>query len=395
MTELSDRGLTKLLGSLEFQSVKRKRSGKDRTGIRRNICAFANDLSGTAMPGVICIGVEGDGSCAGLDVDDHLLRSLGRMRTDGAILPFPRMSVEKKVLDGCELAVITVQPSIDTPVRFQGRVWIGVGPTVQQATPSEEHHLAERHPGADMPFDHRPSIASLADLDQAHIERVYLPKAVARGVLEENQRTLDEHLRSLRLSAGDHPTRGALIAFGNVPQYWSPGAYVQFLRFDGATLTSPIRTQARLTGQLDDVLRQLDVLIRINITVRTDITSGLVEVLSPDYPRTAIQQLVRNAVMHRSYEATSAPVRLYWFSDRIEIQCPGGLFGRVTSANIGTGETDYRNPLIAEIMHRLGFARKIGSGLTFAREALEANGNPQFEFEFSPTRVMVTVRPAQ
>ena len=394
MTELSDRELTKLLGGLEFQSVKRKRSEMDHTGIRRNICAFANDLSGSAMPGVICIGLESDGSCAGMDVDDRLLRVLARMRTDGAILPFPRMSVEKRILDGCEIAVITVQPSIDAPVRFRGRVWIGVGPTVQQATPDEERHLAERRPAADLPFDHRPSTASLADLDQAHIQRIYLPRAVAREVLEQNQRTLDNHhLRSLRLSAGDRPTQGSLIAFGNDPQYWSPGAYVQFLRFDGETLTSPIRTQVRLTGRLDSVLLQLDHLIQINITVSTDITSGPVEVTSPDYPRTAIRQLMHNAVLHRAYEATNTPVRFYWFSNRVEIQSPGGLFGKVSAANFGTGETDYRNPLIAEIMLRLGFARTLGSGLPLAKKALESNGNPPMEFEFSPARVMVTVRP--
>ena len=392
MIEYSDRDLATLFRDLESQHVERTRSRMDRSGIRRNVCAFANDLSGRAKPGVIFVGVEDDGTCAGIDVDDRLLRLLSQMRSDGAILPFPRMSVEKRVLDGCELAVVTVQPSIDTPVRFQGRVWVKVGPTVQEATPNEERQLAERRRAADLPFDIRPSTASMADLDQTHIERIYLPKAIAAEVLEQNQRALDDQLRSLRLATGDRPTRGALIAFGNDPQYWSPGAYVQFLRFDGDTLTAPIRTRAELTGRLDDVLRQLDQLIGINITMRTDFTSGPQELSSPDYPVFAIQQLVRNAMMHRSYESSNAPVRFYWYSGRIEIQSPGGLYGSVTPANIGTGETDYRNPLIAEIMHRLGFAQKFGLGVPLAKDAMEANGNPPLEFDFSPTRIMVTLR---
>ena len=343
---------------------------------------------------MIFVGVDDDGTCAGIDVDDRLLRLLAQMRSDGAILPFPRMSVERRVLDGCELAVVTVQPSTDAPVRFQGRVWVKVGPTVQQATPEEERQLTERRRAADLPFDLRPSTASISDLDREHIERAYLPKAVAPDVLEQNQRPFDDQFRSLRLATGDRPTRGAVIAFGNDPQYWSPGAYVQFLRFDGETLTDPIKTQMALNGRLDDLLRQLDELIHINVTVRTDITSGTRELRLPDYPSTAIQQLVRNAVMHRSYESTNAPIRFHWFSDRIEIRSPGGLDGSVTPANIGTGETDYRNPLIAEVMHRLGFAQKFGMGLPLAREAMEANGNPPLEFDFSPTRVSVTLRPA-
>lgn len=394
MTNYSDHELVTLFRDLESETVERKRSRMDRTGIRRNICAFANDLAGRQIPGVIFVGVEDDGTCAGIDVDDRLLRLLGQMRSDGAILPFPRMTVEKKVLDGCELAVVTVQPSIDLPVRFQERVWVKAGPTVQQATHHEERQLAERYWAGDVHYDLRPSTASLADLDQAYIRHVYLPKAVAPEVLEQNQRTLEDQLRSLRLSAGDRPTRGALIAFGNDPQYWSPCAYVQFLRLNGETITAPMRMREELTGRLDEVLRQLDRLIQINITVSTDISSGPVEVNSADYPRTAIRQLVHNAVLHRSYEGTNAPVRFYWFSNRIEIESPGGLFGRVTSANIGTGETDYRNPLLAEIMHRLGFTQEFGLGLPLAKEAMEANGNPPLELDFSATRVIVRMRPA-
>ena len=87
-------------------------------------------------------------------------------------------------------------------------------------------------------------------------------------------------------------------------------------------------------------------------------------------------------------------MRLYWYSDRIEIQNPGGLYGRVTPANIDTGTTDYRNPLIAEIMHHLGFAQRFGIGLPIARKALRDNGNPPPEFAFSPTHVTVIVRSA-
>ena len=41
-----------------------------------------------------------------------------------------------------------------------------------------------------------------------------------------------------------------------------------------------------------------------------------------------------------------------------------------------TGDTHYRNPLLAEIMHHLGFAQRFGLGVPIAREALAATGNP-------------------
>ena len=353
-----------------------------------------NDLPGTGKPGVIFVGVEDDGNCAGIEVDDELLRTLAQMRSDGNILPLPSITVAKKTIDGCDIAVIQVEPTANPPLRYQGRVWVKVGPTVQLATPEEEQRLIERRRAADLPFDMRPvAAASLDDLDMAYVKGIYLPAAVSQEVLEQNQRPLLQQLRSLRLVVTDRPTWGALIACGRDPQGWIPGAYVQFLRLDGAQLTDPIKDQKLLTGKLEDVLRRLDELLELNVSVSTDITSSPQEIRRPDYPVVALQQLARNAVMHRTYEETNAPTRIYWYADRIEIQNPGGLYGKVTPENIGTGATDYRNPLIAEIMHHLGFAQRFGLGLPLAKKALADNGNPPLEFSFSPTHVAVTLRP--
>ena len=79
----------------------------------------------------------------------------------------------------------------------------------------------------------------------------------------------------------------------------------------------------------------IDEIIDANISVAADVRTGVTEIKSPDYPIVALQQLIRNAVLHRTYEATNAPVRVYWFSDRIEIHNPGGLYGQVTPENFG------------------------------------------------------------
>lgn len=99
--------------------------------------------------------------------------------------------------------------------------------------------------------------------------------------------------------------------------------------------------------------------------------------------------------MHRSYDRSNTPVRIHWFSDRVVIQSPGGLHGSVTPENIDSGATSYRNPLIAEIMYRLGFAQRFGLGLQIAREAMQLNGNPPIEFGFASTHVTVTLRSAR
>jgi ATP-dependent DNA helicase RecG len=111
-----------------------------------------------------------------------------------------------------------------------------------------------------------------------------------------------------------------------------------------------------------------------------------------DYPLAALQQLVRNAVMHRSYEGNATPVRVTWYEDRVEILSPGGLYGLVTPQTFGQpGVTDYRNPTLAEALKGYGFVERFGQGLEIVRRTLAANGNPQVEFTLQPPEAPVWV----
>ena len=395
MLNLSDAELTRRAQSPESLLVERKEGLSNGRAIRKTICAFANDLAASGEPGVIFVGLKDNGECAGITVDDALLVKLANMRADGSILPMPSLNVEKKIIQDCELAAIVVAPSPDTPVRYDGRVWIKVGPTVQQASPQEENQLAEKRRSADLPFDRRASSATVKELDLDYFANTYLPNAIAPDVLARNARAAQEQLRSLHLVMDDHPTYGGLMACGRDTRAWLPGAYIQFLRFAGTAMTDAIQDQKALVGKLEDVLRQLDDLFRRNISIATDITSRDREIRRPDYPLAALQQLARNAVMHRSYEGTNAPIRIHWFTDRIEITNPGGLYGAVTPNNLGQGVTDYRNPLIAESMHHLGFAQRFGMGLPTARQTLRDNGNPPLQFQFPDLHFAVSVRPSR
>ena len=395
MAAYSDAELEVLMSDLESDLVERKESAADGKKIRRNVCAFANDLPGNGALGLVLVGVRDDGSCASLPINDDLLTKLANIHGEGDILPLPSMTVQRRTLKGCEVAVVSVEPSADTPVRYQGRVWVRVGPSVREGSVGDERLLTERRRAADLPFDSRPvNGAHIGDLDQDFLRGHYLPNAIAPEVLEQNARPLDHQLRSLRLVQGKKPTWGAVLAFGLDPQAFLPGAYVQFLRIDGAEITDPIRDQKQLTGGLDDVVRRLDELLDLNVSVRTDVAGAPRERQRPDYPADALRQLAHNAVMHRSYEGTNTPVRIHWFSDRVEIASPGGLYGRITQNNFGAGDTDYRNPLLAEIMANLGFAQRFGLGVPLARKALEENGNPAPEFELQPALVVATVRAA-
>jgi ATP-dependent DNA helicase RecG len=387
-----------LLSDVEADRVERKASLANTDRIREAICAFANDLPDYRHPGVIFVGANDDGSCAELPITDQLLLTLADMRSDGNIVPFPSLTVQKKTLRNCEMAVVIVQPADAPPVRFQGRVWIRVGPRRAIATLEDERRLTEKRRARDLPFDIQPvRAAALPDLDLDLFSRSYLPASVAPEVIAENRRSIEQQLASLRLitfvTSEPVPTVVGVLVLAKDPLQFIPGAYVQFLRIDGNKLTDPIRDGVAIAGPLPELLQALEQKLEAHVETARDFTSGSVEIIRPDYPMVTLQQLTRNAILHRSYEGTNAPVRINWFSDRIEILNPGGPFGQVNKGNFGMpGITDYRNSYLAEAMRNLGYVQKFGVGISLAKSELEKNGNPPLQFQVEDSYVLATVR---
>jgi ATP-dependent DNA helicase RecG len=396
---LSDEELDAIANDLESDRAERKESFKGDTPekLRQAVCAFANDLPGHARAGVAFVGLKDDGSPAGLPITDELLRTLADIRTDGGIQPIPSMTVEKRTVRGIEVAVITVLPADAPPVRYKGRTYIRTGPRRDIANQQDERVLNERRRHRHLPFDLQPvSFASLSDLSRIAFETEYLPGAFSADTLEANHRSYEQRLSACRMiESVDNPVPTVLgsLVIGARPRDLIPCAYIQFLRVDGTELDSPIVDEAAIDGRLGEVLNRIDDKVKANISTSVDIQSSSIERRRADYPLAALQQLIRNAVMHRSYEATNAPIRLTWFSDRIEIINPGGPYGIVNAANFGQpGITDYRNPHLAEGMKVLGFVQRFGVGIATARRLLAENGNPAPEFEPRETHVLVTIR---
>jgi ATP-dependent DNA helicase RecG len=233
LTMLGD--LAERLGRRERDDLEFKRSASDRHPLREAICALSNDLPGRST-GHLLIGVEDDGTPTGIAVDDRSLRDIAAFRDDGRILPAPVLSVEEGRFDGRACIHVTVSASPSPPMRYDGRVYVRVGPTTRQATRDEERLLAERRRAADLPFDQRalPG-AKLDDLDLELFRSTYLPAAVNPEVLAENQRTVTEQLASLRLlDVGEGvPTALGMLLLGYDPSAWLPGAYVQFVSYEG------------------------------------------------------------------------------------------------------------------------------------------------------------------
>ncbi len=401
MEPITDTELEALLKELESDRAERKQSwaGDAPEKVRQAVCAFANDLPNHQRPGVVFIGAKDDGTPMGVAVTDQLLKTLSDIKTDGKTVPPPTLTVEKRVLNGTEMAVIAVWPADAPPVRYEGRIWIRIGPRRGLASAQDERVLNEKRRHRDLHFEAHPvSACTIADVSRPVFEQEYLPNAVASDVLASNARSYEQRLASCGMIASIDepiPTVLGLLVCGISPRTWLPGDYIQFLRIRGSSLSDPVIDETEIDGTVAAMLRRLDEKLNAHLTTSVDFTSQDREVRSSPYPLVALQQLTRNAVLHRTYENTNAPVRVYWFDDRIEINNPGGPYGSITAQNFGKpGLADYRNPQLAAAFKVLGYAQRFGAGITLARQSLEKNGNPTLEFQIEQNFISAIVRKA-
>jgi ATP-dependent DNA helicase RecG len=168
-----------------------------------------------------------------------------------------------------------------------------------------------------------------------------------------------------------------------------PGAYVQYLKINGTALSDEVVVSREMSGDLLTLARELDALLEGSLEQKPIRTSALRDQVVWDFPKQTVRELLMNAVCHRSYES-NAPARFYRFTDRIEIQNPGGLYGDARPENFPRA-TDYRNPIIAEALKILGYVNRFGRGVLDAQAALKENGSPVARFEFEVAFISVTV----
>jgi ATP-dependent DNA helicase RecG len=376
--------IKELLTDIENERVERTTSTKDTDKFSKAVCAFANDLPGKGTPGYLMVGAFDDGSLNGLKVTDELLRNLAGLRSDGNILPPPALMVEKVSFPQGDLAVVEVQPSKNTSVRFKGVPWIRVGARRGETNEEELRILREKSEVKSPTFDTTPCLHStIDDIDLELFKTEYLPKFVKAGVLKNDKRTVKQQMASLQLFDLTHdcPTVAGVLLLGKNPKQILFGAYIQYVQFAGKNRASSVLNERQFSGNLLTMLKELDYFIKYTIQKQRPVfVSVLREEMRINYPYEAIRELAMNLVMHRNYQ-TNAPAKFYEYSDRIEMDNPGNLYGRVRPDNF-PNENDYRNPVIAVAMKTLGYVNQFGRGIETVQEELVTNKNGAADFKF-------------
>ena len=271
---ITKKELLQMLTNSESYNIERTESTTNTDKFCQAICAFSNDISGSAKNGYVIIGAKDNGELSGLQVDDKLLLQIANIRTDGNILPQPIMTVEKFSFDQGDVLVAEVQPSEFPPVRYRGRIWVRVGPRKSIATEAEEKILTERRLSNVHTFDAMPYLGTnINDLDVSIIRKEFLPKSVTEDILDEDKRDITEQLAYLGLYDLRYncPTNGAIVLFGKNPERYIHGAYIQYVRFKGKDRAGDILNEHKFSGNLCKILPKIDAFVETSISQKRPI----------------------------------------------------------------------------------------------------------------------------
>jgi len=386
--------LETLINSGEADRVELTRAAQDTEKFREAICSFSNDMAGHDLPGYLIIGIDEKDADHRPAIQPGTMEKITALRSDGAILPLPKMSVcrmEHPKGSG-EVIVVKVLPHDLPPVRVHGRIHIRVGPRKDTASEAEERVLIERRAASFPTFDARPCPeGDTARLDLEAFRQTYRPEAVDAEVIAASNRSIEQQLAALRFynTRRDCPTNAGMLVFAYDPLDVFPGAKVQFVQFAGTRLDTEVLAEKEFTGSLITVLRELDAFLKGRFTSKPIEISALKEDSIFDFHPIAVKELLMNAILHRDYQSTS-PTRLYQFSDRIEIQNPGGLYGEASPENFPRVNA-YRNPIIGEAMKVLGFVNRFGRGIARAKKASRDNRSPVPNFEYKTSHFLAII----
>jgi predicted HTH transcriptional regulator len=170
--------------------------------------------------------------------------------------------------------------------------------------------------------------------------------------------------------------------FGYSPQVHLPQSEVVCIKYAD---TQGIRTyidRKNFVGTLPELIDKASSFLRQYVRVGATIR-GFYREDEPEYPYEALREAVVNAVIHRDYSRSGETVRVFMYSDRVEVRSPGALLPGVALDDLVALRVTSvpRNPVLAGFLRDMpGYMERIGSGIRFMMREMDGLGLPVPEF---------------
>ncbi len=340
------------------------------TSLAQEMVAFSNFGGGS-----IFIGVTDEGDIANLGRDD--MGRLNQLISNAAsqhVRPPINPKTENIPIDDKLVMRVTIPDGIKKPYMDKnGAIWVRSGSDKRKATAQEEiqrfYQSAGLISGDKMPVPG----TSIADIDLDYFKDFYNKNFWEP--LDRLNLSLANVLRNMNLMKDDALNIAGTLLFSQNADFHLPVFIVKAIAFPGDKIHATEYIDSRdITGKLAHVFRQSVSFILGNIQ-HLQGRQSVNSTGEPSIPRIVPEELIANALIHRDY-LVSAPVRIFIFSNRVEIISPGHLPNNLTVENIKLGISNIRNPVLASFATKILPYRGLGSGII---RALQAYHDIEFE----------------
>ncbi len=352
------------------------------------LSSFSNQLGG----GVIVFGIDEESGCEVTGVYDaqDLQRKVMEqsLQMDPVVRPlFTVARIEDKLVVSAEISECDIY---DKPCFYKGAgrlrgSYIRVGDSDQPMTEYEIYSFEafKRRINDELRTIERAEMDNLSQSDLTE----YLIKLRRQ---KPNLVNMDDTriLETQGMLQDNKPTLAGLMLFSEYPQEFFPqlsitamvvqGKEMGELGYEGERFIDNKRVEGTIPQMLEGTLA----FVRRNMKVKTIITEDGKRADKPEYPIKAVREIVLNALIHRDYSIHTerSPIRLVMYEDRLELENPGGLYGRITIDDLGKVSADTRNPYIAGALEIMLDTENRFSGIPTVFSELKKAGMPNPTF---------------
>ncbi len=371
--------------------------------IIRTICAFANDIDNVGG-GYIVIGVEEQNGSPLFPI-----AGVAKASIDGTL---------KKLREYCHFIEPLYEPVVE-PILYHDRtdgadkylivIWVSGGygrpyraPKEVTANQSYKYYYVRKfsstviasrdeekelfYVSSNIPFDDRECItASIADLDvgllRNHLKEI--GSDLYQYALQQDALTIAEDMKLVSGPAENRkPLNVAILMFSERPENYFRYARIEVVDIPDPTGTD--MTEKVFTGpiqrQLRDALSYLKNYVLEEAVIKEDDKAEAVRIVN--YPFAAVEEILANAVYHRSYQINE-PITVRITPASIEITSFPGFDRSITDEDIAAYEIRahaYRNRRIGDFLKELRLIEGRNTGFPNAFRALRENGSalPRF-----------------
>lgn len=327
----------------ENSAVEFKSASVRPESLAREMVAFANTDGGS-----ILLGVEDDGRVSGLDKNLNSEEWAANIARNN-VVPALEVRLAIQRLEDQRVLLIEVPKGRDKPYQTSANQFlVRVGSTNRVATQQELMRLFQQ--AGVFHFD-------LTAVERASIQSLDLSKIDAYFQRYDVDFEQDEDRDGLLINTDilteeRVPTLAGLLVFGINPQRYLPNACIAFAHFAGPRIDEELIDKQVIGGTLDRQIEGALAAIKNNLREGSTIEGARTQPTAYRYPDKVFRELLVNACVHRNYAIHGSRIRVFLFSDRIEIISPGRLPNTVTIEKVRRGVSYAVNPVLVKTLYR-------------------------------------------